>query len=62
MSCEHIDYISKLQTDFHNIILLTTEISKIKEKIQENISHLKDEYQELIKLNTKKIIVTIMVN
>uniref|UniRef100_A0A6C0DQY9 Uncharacterized protein n=1 Tax=viral metagenome TaxID=1070528 RepID=A0A6C0DQY9_9ZZZZ len=57
MSSDHINHIEKLRGDFANIITIKTEISKIKEKIQEEIAHLKGVYQELVKNNTKKIFV-----
>ena len=54
MSLDHINHIAKLRADFSNIIALKTEIVRVKEKVQEELGHLKDVYQELVKNNTKK--------
>lgn len=53
---EHVFHIDKLKRDFENIISLKNEIIKTKAKVSERLGHLKTIYQELVKTNTKKII------
>lgn len=57
MSQVLVEYIEKLHTDFANIISLKLEISKTREKIKEKLLHLKNTYQDLVKVNTKKLFV-----
>jgi hypothetical protein len=56
MSQNHAFHIEKLKADFDNIISLKKEIAKIKNIINEKLTLLKLQYNELIKSNQKKII------
>ena len=56
MSQDHAYHIEKLKIDFDNIISLKKEIAKVKNIINDKLSLLKVQYNELIKVNQKKII------
>jgi hypothetical protein len=51
----HAFQIERLRKDFENIITLKREIAKIKTVVTDKLSQLKTVYNELIKINTKKI-------
>uniref|UniRef100_A0A6C0JG71 Uncharacterized protein n=1 Tax=viral metagenome TaxID=1070528 RepID=A0A6C0JG71_9ZZZZ len=51
----HAFAIEKLKTDFDNILTLKKEITKIKLVVSEKLSELKIQYNELVKVNGKKI-------
>jgi hypothetical protein len=55
MSHNHAFDIDKLKTDFDNIITLKKEISKVKNVVVEKLGQLKQQYNELIKSNGKKL-------
>jgi hypothetical protein len=51
----HNIHISKLKSDFSNIISIKSEIAKTKLLVSEKLQHLKTIYGELLKTNSKKI-------
>jgi hypothetical protein len=55
MSHNHAFDIDKLKTDFDNIITLKKEIAKVKSVVIEKLLQLKSQYNDLIKMNSKKI-------
>jgi len=56
MSSDHSYQIEKLKNNFDNIIVLKSEIVKIKFQLAEKLNQLKVIYNELAKVNTKKIL------
>ena len=55
MNHNHEFNIEKLKTDFDNIITLKKEISKVKSIVIDKLGQLKQQYNELIKSNGKKL-------
>jgi hypothetical protein len=55
MNHNHEFNIEKLKTDFDNIITLKKEISKVKSVVIDKLGQLKQQYNELIKSNGKKL-------
>jgi hypothetical protein len=55
MSHNHAFQVDKLKTDFDNIITLKKEIAKVKCVVLDKLSQLKIQYNELVKVNSKKI-------
>ena len=55
MNHNHEFDIEKLKTDFDNIITLKKEISKVKSIVIDKLGQLKQQYNELIKSNGKKL-------
>jgi len=55
MSHNHAFDIDKLKTDFDNIITLKKEIAKVKSVVIDKLLQLKSQYNDLIKMNSKKI-------
>lgn len=55
MSNNHAVQIIRLKTDFDNIITLKREIAKIKQVVSEKLTQLKSLYNDLIKINNRKI-------
>ena len=51
----HNIHVTKLRSDFSNIISLKSEIAKTKLLVSEKLQHLKTIYGELLKTNSKKI-------
>jgi len=57
MSDDHAFKIDKLQNNFESILVLKRKVFQIKNEIHEKLQLVKKEYTELMKLNTKKVMI-----